>query len=176
MSKGPALGGFAEGKAPLTLDHGALLEVLETVNIPQPIRDKRGAVINERFLQEEMATAIGDAVAMAVDRLKDSQAKSKVVILLSDGENTAGVATPQEAADAAKAYGIKIYSIGVGSTGQAPFPAVDLFGREVLRPRNVRLDEATLKMMAETTGGQYFNAKNTRSLQQVYTEIDKLEK
>ena len=171
-----SFGGFAEGKAPLTLDHGALLEVLKTVDIPRPIRDARGRVINERFLQEEMATAIGDAVAMAVDRLKDSSAKSKVVILLSDGENTAGVATPEEAAKAAKAYEIKIYSIGVGSTGRAPFPAVDLFGREVLQARNVRLDEATLKMMAETTGGLYFNAQDMQSLERVYAEIDKLEK
>lgn len=171
-----AFGGFAVGKAPLTLDHGALLQVLETVEIPKPIEDSRGRVINERFLQEEMATAIGDAVALAVERLKGVKAKSKVIILLSDGENTAGVVDPLEAAEAAKTLGIKIYAIGVGTTGRAPFPAVDTFGREVLVPQVVRLDEKTLRKMAETTGGKYFNAQDTNALANVYAEIDRLEK
>ena len=171
-----AFGGFAEGKAPLTLDHGALLQVLDTIEIPAPIADARGRVINERFLQEEMATAIGDAVTLAVDRLKDAEAKSKVIILISDGENTAGVVEPMEAAEAARALGIKIYAIGVGTTGQAPFPAVDAFGRKVLVPQAVRLDEQTLQKMAETSGGKYFNARDTRTLAAVYAEIDRLEK
>jgi Ca-activated chloride channel family protein len=101
-----AFGGYAEAKAPLTLDHGALLQVLDTVEIPQPIEDARGRVINEQLLEEEMATAIGDSVLVAVDRLKGVQAKSKAIILLSDGEQTAGVAQPQQAAEAAKAFGI----------------------------------------------------------------------
>ena len=119
--------------SPLTLDHGALLELLKSIEIPQPIEDNRGRIINERFLQEELSTAIGDAVTLAVDRLKDCQAKSKVIILLSDGESNAGVVSPEEAAQAAKAFGIKIYSIGIGSTGPAPFPAVDVFGRAALQ-------------------------------------------
>lgn len=169
-------GGFAEAMSPLTLDHGALLQALEAVKIPQPIQDSRGRIINERLLQEELSTAIGDAVALAVDRIKDAKAKSKVVILLSDGESNAGVVTPEEAADAAKAFGVKIYTIGVGTTGRAPFPAVDVFGRRVLQARPVRLDETTLKMLADKTGGQYFNAQDTETLRRVYAEIDKLEK
>ncbi len=171
-----AFGGYANAKCPLTLDHDALLSVLDTVKIPQPIRNSQGEVINERLLREEMSTAIGDALALAVDRLKDVEAKSKVIILLSDGESNAGVLEPARAAEAAKAYGIKVYTIGVGSTGEAPFPAVDPFGRKVLVSRPVRLDEETLEMLAETTGGRYFNATNTAALEEVYAEIDKLEK
>jgi Ca-activated chloride channel family protein len=169
-------GGFAESKVPLTLDHSVLLEVLDSVAIPQPLLDSQGNILNERFFREERATAIGDAVVLAVERLKDSTAKSKVIILLSDGENTAGVVTPEKAAETAKQFGIKIYSIGVGSTGRAPFPAVDRFGRKVLVAQDVRLDETTLRLLADTTGGQYFHARDTRSLEQVYADIDKLEK
>jgi Ca-activated chloride channel family protein len=171
-----AFGGYAEGKSPLTLDHGALLEVLESVEIPVPVRDSQERVINRRFWEEELATAIGDAVALAVDRLKDAEAKSKVVILLSDGESNAGVVLPPEAAQAAKNFGVKIYSIGVGRTGMAPFPDVDLFGRPYLTQQPVRLDEETLRMLAEETGGQYFNASDTETLERVYAEIDRLEK
>jgi Ca-activated chloride channel homolog len=171
-----AFGGYAEGKAPLTLDHGALLETLDSVEIPQPIQDRRGRIINERFLEEELSTAIGDAVTLAVDRLKDVKAKSKVIILLSDGESNAGVVTPEEAAQTARSYGLKIYTIGIGSTGPAPFPATDVFGRTVLQSQLVRLDEKTLRLLADTTGGKYFNARNTTALEQVYAEIDKLEK
>jgi len=171
-----SFGGFAENKAPLTLDHGALLQVLETVDIPQPVTDTRGRVINEQLWQEEMATAVGDAIALAADRLKDVPARSKVIILLSDGENTAGVTSPEKAAEVAKTLGIKIYAIGVGTTGQAPFPIVDAFGRNRFVPQPVRLDEKTLKMLATTTGGRYFNARNTQALADVYGEIDTLEK
>ncbi|HIK92607.1 MAG TPA: VWA domain-containing protein [Planctomycetes bacterium] len=171
-----AFGGFATALCPLTLDHGALLEVLQSVEIPKPIRDDQGRIINERLLQEEQATAIGDALALAVDRLKDLDSKSKVIVLLSDGENTAGVITPEDAADAAAQFGIKIYAVGVGTTGMAPYPGVDIFGRSVLQAQRVRLDEVTLKLLAEKTGGQYFNAQDTESLKRVYAEIDQLEK
>ncbi len=171
-----AFGGYAHDKCPLTLDHGVLSQITETIKIPEPIYDEQGRMINERLLQEERATAIGDAVAAAVDRLKDAKAKSKIIILLSDGEQTAGAVQPLEAAEAAKAYAVKIYSIGIGSTGVAPFPAIDGRGRKVLIRQPVRLDEETLRMMAEATGGQYFNAKDTEALKQVYAEIDKLEK
>ena len=171
-----AFGGYADGKCPLTLDHGALLEVLSEIEIPQPVRDSRGRVINSRLLQEDLATALGDAVALAVERLRDVEAKSKVIILLSDGKQTAGVIDPAEAADAAKAFGIKIYSIGVGTTGWAPFPVVDAFGKRQFRPQPVELDEKALKMLAETTGGRYFNAQDTETLERVYAEIDRLEK
>lgn len=171
-----SFGGFAEAKAPLTLDHGALLEVLETVEIAQPVYDRQGNVLNRRYLEEERATAIGDAVALGVDRLRESKAKSKVIILLSDGENTAGAIEPLDAAKAAESFGIKIYSIGVGTTGRAPFRMIDPFGREQIVPQPVRLDEETLKMLAETTNGYYFNAKDTDALEAVYARIDKLEK
>jgi len=171
-----SFGGFAEGKSPLTLDHGALLEVLKSVEIPKPIEALQRDPRYRQILEEEMATAIGDSVALAVDRLKDAKAKSKVIILLSDGENTAGIVSPEEAAKAAKSYGIKIYAIGVGSTGRAPFPVKDFYGRTVLQSQRVRLDEETLNMLAKTTDGEYFNAKNTQALEQVYSEIDGLEK
>ncbi len=171
-----AFGGYADSKCPPTLDHGTLIEVLETVKIPEPIVDKEGRVINERLLQEEQATAIGDAIAVAVDRLKDLKIKSKVIVLLSDGENTAGVVTPEEAAETAAAFGIRIYAIGVGTTGIAPFPAIDMFGRTVLQSQPVTLDEVALKALAGKTQGRYFNAQNTEGLAQVYAEIDRLEK
>jgi len=171
-----AFGGFAEARCPLTFDHDALLNVLKTVEIPKPIFDAAGRIINERLLQEEMSTAIGDALALAVERLESVKAKSKVIILLSDGESNAGVLPPMEAAEAAKALGMKIYTIGIGSTGMAPMPAIDPFGRRVLVPQRVRLDEATLRAIAKTTGGKYFNAKDTEALRKVYAEIDRLEK
>jgi len=169
-------GGYADDKCPLTLDHGVLSQIVETVEVARPIYDDRERVINSRLLEEERLTAIGDAVALAVDRLKNVKAKSKVIILLSDGENTAGVVAPEEAAETAKAYAVKVYAIGIGSTGRAPFPATDPSGRTVLMSAEVRLDEQTLRTMAETTGGHYFNAKSTEALEEVYAEIDKLEK
>ena len=171
-----AFGGFAEDMAPLTLDHESLVKQLESVEIPRPIVNARGRVLNERLLKEELATAIGDAVALGVERLKDAKAKSKVLILLSDGENTAGVISPEEAARAAKQFGVKIYSIGVGRTGLAPFPATDPFGRRRIVRQRVRLDEATLKLMAKMTGGRYFHAQDSETLQSVYAAIDQLEK
>jgi Ca-activated chloride channel family protein len=171
-----AFGGYAEAKSPLTLDHGALLEILDTVQIAEPIYDTEGNLIYRKFLEEEWATAIGDAVTLAVDRLKDAKAKSKVVILLSDGENNAGVTSPEEAAEAAESFGIKIYAIGVGTTGRAPFRITDNYGRERLVSQAVKLDEEALKMLAERTGGRYFNAKHTDALEGVYREIDQLEK
>jgi Ca-activated chloride channel homolog len=171
-----AFGGFAEAKCPLTFDHDALLAVLDDVKIPQPIYNSRREMVNERLLQEESATAIGDAIAAAVERLKPVKAKSKIIILLTDGESNAGVLQPLEAAKIAKPFGIKIYTIGIGSNGPVPFPTRDMFGREVMTRQIFPLDEATLKAIAETTGGQYFNARNTTSLKEIYASIDKLER
>lgn len=171
-----SFGGFADAVCPQTLDHGTLLQLLSSVKIAEPVYDGNGNVLNRELIAEEQSTAIGDAVTLAVDRLKDVEAKSRIIILLSDGENTAGVVEPAEAAAVAKEYGVKVYSIGVGTTGVAPFPGTDFFGRPVLDRRQVRLDEATLKMLADTTGGQYFNAKDTETLTNVYAEIDTLEK
>jgi len=173
-----AFGGFVDAVCPLTLDHAALAEVLRAVKIPQPITDAQGRIINERLLGEELSTAIGDALVMGVDRLKDIKAKSKIIILLSDGRSNAGVADPAAAVEAAKAYGIKIYTIGVGGEGVAPIPVgIDpATGKLVLRNGRVDFDEATLRMIADETGGKYFCARDTEALKHVYAEIDQLEK
>jgi len=171
-----AFGGFAESRCPLTLDHDALIDVLAEVEIPQPLRDARGRVVDEQSFQEELATAIGDALAVGTSRLKRSDAKSRVLILVSDGESNAGVVQPMDAAKAAELLGIKVYTVGVGSTGMAPMPYRDPFGRKSYATQMVKLDEATLKAIADTTGGQYFNARDTAALEQVYKQIDELEK
>jgi Ca-activated chloride channel homolog len=169
-------GGFAEPKCPLTFDHDALLAVLDDVKVPQPIFNGRREIVNERLLQEESATAIGDGIAAAVERLKPVKAKSKIIILLTDGESNAGVLQPLEAAKIAKTFGIKVYTIGLGSNGPVPFPMYDAFGRKTMIRQVFPLDEATLKSIAETTGGQYFNARDMESLKEIYASIDKLEK
>jgi Ca-activated chloride channel homolog len=169
-------GGYAEARSPLTFDHHALLSILETVEIAEPVYDRQGRILNEKFLQEERSTAIGDAVTLAVDRLRASDAKSRVIILLSDGENTAGIVDPETAAETAKTFGIKIYSVGIGTSGRVPFPVSDPFGRRSFLSQMVRLDEATLRMLAERTGGQYFSAQDTQALERVYASIDRLEK
>ncbi len=171
-----AFGGFAEAKCPLTFDHDALLHVLDDVKIPQPIRNNRGQIVNARLLGEERATAIGDAIALSVERLKPVKAKSKIIILLTDGESNAGVLQPLEAAKIAKTFGIKIYTIGIGSNRPVPVPAYDVFGNRVIARQMFPLDEKTLAEIAEMTGGKYFNARDTASLRNVYAEIDKLEK
>ena len=102
-----AFGGFADSKCPLTLDHGALVDIVQGLEIPRPIRDSQGRVINAQALQEELATAIGDGVAVGVDRLRGAKAKSKVLILLTDGDCNAGVVDPREAARIAAESGIK---------------------------------------------------------------------
>ncbi len=159
-------GGFAEAKCPLTLDHAALEQLLDTVDIARPMIDSSGNMVNRNLLQEDQSTAIGDALALAVDRLKESKAKSKIIILLSDGASNSGIMSPEEAAGIAKTFGIKVYTIGIGTvSGSLPMQAVD-----------TDLDEETLRMIADTTGGQYFNAQNSESLKQIYATIDKLEK
>ena len=169
-------GGFAEAKCPLTLDHGALLQVLDTIKIPELMRDAEGRPLDADLWQEDQQTALGDAVVLAVDRFKNVKATSRVIILLTDGKQTAGVIEPADAAKAAKTYGIKIYSIGIGTNGEAPFPQVDAFGRTRLVPVPVEMDEPTLRMLAEETGGRYFNAQDTAALEQVYAAINRLEK
>jgi Ca-activated chloride channel family protein len=146
--------------SPLTLDHDWLITNLERIRI--------GLV--------EDGTAIGSALAAASNRLKDKEAKSKIVVLLTDGDNNMGRVTPLTAAEAAKALGIKVYTVGSGSRGNAPFPFVDPFGRTVYRQIPVEFDEESLKAIAAMTGGEYFRATDTQSLQRIFSEIDKLEK
>lgn len=146
-------------QCPLTTDHTVLLNLFKDIQ-PGLIQD---------------GTAIGLGLANAVSRIKDSQAKSKVIILLTDGVNNAGEIAPVTAAEIAKTFGIRVYSIGVGTQGVAPHPFQTAFG---IQYQNipVEIDEATLKQVAATTGGQYFRATDNTSLKEIYSEIDKMEK
>jgi len=146
--------------SPLTTDHAWLKTNLERVRL--------GLIYD--------GTAIGSAIVSSVARLKDSMAKSKVVILLTDGVNNSGNMDPIEAAKVAEAFDVKIYTIGAGTGGYVPFPARDLWGRQVYQKRIIEIDEKTLKEIADVTGGQYFRATDTDSLRNIYKEIDKLEK
>jgi len=146
--------------SPLTLDHDWLIRNLERLRI--------GLV--------EDGTAIGSAIASAANRLKDKEAKTKLIVLLTDGDNNAGKVQPLTAAEAAKALGIRIYTIGAGTEGEAPFPLTNQFGRTVYRNVLVKFDEKTLKEIATMTSGQYFRATDTNSLRTIFGEIDKLEK
>jgi Ca-activated chloride channel family protein len=171
-----AFGGFADSKCPLTLDHGALVDIVSELETPKPIRNRQGQVINAQALQEELATAIGDGVAVGVDRLRGAKAKSKVLILLTDGDCNAGVVDPREAARIAAESGIRLYTIGIGRSGTVPIPQDDGFGNRVLVPARFRIDEELLAEMAQTGNGRYFHASDSDSLAQVYAGIDKLEK
>jgi Ca-activated chloride channel family protein len=146
--------------SPLTLDHDWLIRNLERLRI--------GLV--------EDGTAIGSAIASAANRLKDKEAKTKLIVLLTDGDNNAGKVQPLTAAEAAKALGIRIYPIGAGTEGEAPFPLVNQFGRTVYRNVLVRFDEKTLEEIAAMTDGKYFRATDTSSLEKIFAEIDTLEK
>ncbi len=171
-----AFGGFADSKCPLTLDHGAFADIAQALTIPRPIRNSEGEVINADALKEELATAIGDGLAVAVDRLRGAKAKSKVIILLTDGDSNAGVVDPNEAARIAAESGIRIYTIGIGRNGTVPVPQDDGFGNQVLVPAEFRVDEDLLREIARTGNGQYFHASDSQGLAEVYSEIDKLEK
>jgi Ca-activated chloride channel family protein len=171
-----AFGGFADSKCPLTLDHGALVDIVQGLEIPKPVRDQRGQMINADTLREELATAIGDGVAVGVDRLRGAKAKSKVLVLLTDGDNNAGVVDPREAARIAAESGIRLYTIGIGRNGVVPVPQEDAFGNRVLVPAQFPIDEDLLREMAQTARGQYFHASDSEGLAQVYAVIDKLEK
>jgi Ca-activated chloride channel homolog len=171
-----AFGGFADSKCPLTLDHGALVDIVQGLETPKPVRDSQGRVINAQALREESATAIGDGVAVGVDRLRGAKATSKVLVLLTDGDNNAGVVDPGEAAKIAAESGIRLYTIGIGRSGTVAIPQEDEFGNRVLVPAQFRVDEELLQEMAQTGRGRYFHASNSEGLAQVYAEIDKLEK
>lgn len=165
---------YADSKCPLTLDHSFVMDALDQTEI-----------VSQEEGREEDGTAIGDAIALAVERLADMDRRrqeasarkinSKVIILLTDGENNKGDFQPDKAAELAAAKGIKIYTIGTGSTGVAPMPVRDAFGTHLV-PMQVSIDEDTLKKIAQTTGGRYWRATDTDSLRHVYEEIDKLEK
>ncbi len=145
--------------SPLTLDYGWLIQNLDRVEI--------GMI--------EDGTAIGSSLTSSLNRLNKTEAKSKVVILLTDGVNNRGKIAPLVAAEAAGALDIKVYTIGAGTKGYAPVPARDLFGRRIYQQQKVVIDEDTLKSIAEKTGAKYFRATDTESLRAVYSEIDQLE-
>lgn len=129
----------------------------------------------QRGLLED-GTAIGDGLGVSVDRLKDSKTKSKIVILLTDGEDQGGRIDPLAGKELAKAYNIRVYTIGVGTEGMAPMPVHDGSGGTTTRQQKVNIDEKLLRQIAEETGGLYFRARDNESLARIYNEIDKLEK
>jgi Ca-activated chloride channel family protein len=129
----------------------------------------------QRGLLED-GTAIGDGLGVSVDRLKNVKTKSKVIILLTDGEDQGGRIDPLAGKELAKSYGIRVYTIGVGSEGYAPVPVPDDAGGTTTRQQKVNIDEKLLRMIATETGGLYFRARDNESLKRIYTEIDKLEK
>lgn len=145
---------------PMTVDRAQLLSYLEGIQI--------GML--------EDGTAIGDGIATSLNRLKEGKAKSKSIILLTDGSNNTGVVAPLSAAEVAKEMGVKIYTIGIGTNGMAPYPVQNRFGRIEYQPQKVEIDEATLKAIAANTGGKYFRATDNQALEQVFSEIDALEK
>jgi len=154
---------WADGLCPLTLDHGSLLSIVDDMEI-----------VTER---REDGTALGEGLGLAVERLRKHKARSKIAILLTDGVNNAGDISPIQAAELAKANDVKVYCIGTGTQGVAPFPVVDPFtGRTQLRRMRVEIDEATLKEIATMTGGRYFRATDEKSMASIYGEIDQLER
>lgn len=146
-------------QVPLTTDHGIMLSMLNEL--------KSGMI--------EDGTAIGDGLATAINRLKDSEAISKVIILLTDGMNNTGSVDPYTAAELAKLYGIRVYTIGVGSYGTAPFPVQTVFGIQYQQMK-VEIDEKLLTTIANSSGGKYFRATSNQKLDEIYDEIDKLER
>lgn len=151
--------GEAFTQCPLTTDHIIMEEMLDDI--------KSGMI--------QDGTAIGDGLAIAINRLKESQAISKVIILLTDGQNNAGSIAPLSAAEIAKIYGIRIYTIGAGTMGYAPYPVQTPFGIQY-QNMEVKIDEDLLKKVANMTDGKYFRATDNTSLKNVYQEIDQLEK
>lgn len=152
--------GEAFTQSPLTTDQGTLQTLLGRI---------RSGLIED-------GTAIGNGLATAINRLRESDAKSKVVILLTDGVSNRGEIAPLMAAEIAAAQGIRVYTIGVGSEGMAPYPAVDMFGQITFVQQKVEIDEKTLEQIASMTGGRYFRATDKSKLQAIYDEINRLEK
>lgn len=152
--------GEAFSAVPMTTDRAALANYI--------------SALNREMLED--GTAIGDGLATSINRIKEGKAKSKSVILLTDGSNNTGIVAPLTAAEIAHKMGIKVYTIGIGTNGTAPYPQVNMFGRVEYVPQPVVIDEATLKQIASITGGKYFRATGNKVLAEVFAEIDKLEK
>ena len=155
-----AFAGEAFTQSPLTTDQSTLQTLLARI---------RSGLIED-------GTAIGNGLATAINRLRESDAKSKVIILLTDGVNNRGEMAPLTAAEIAKAQGIRVYTIGVGTEGMAPYPAIDMFGNLTFVNQKVEIDEKVLKAISDMTGGKYFRATDKDKLKAVYNEINQLEK
>lgn len=155
-----AFAGEAFTQSPLTTDKNSLITMLSRL---------RSGIIDD-------GTAIGNGLATAVNRLRESDAKSKVIILLTDGVNNSGVIGPLMAADIAADMGIKVYTVGVGTRGNAPYPVVDMFGNVTYQKMPVEIDEKTLEEIASRTQGRYFRATDKEKLHHIYNEINELEK
>lgn len=155
-----AFAGEAFTQCPLTSDKASVGTMLSRL---------RSGVVDD-------GTAIGNGLATAINRLRESGAKSKVVVLLTDGVNNRGQISPIMAAEIARDMGIKVYTIGVGTKGQAPMPAVDMFGNQTYVMADVEIDEELLRKIANTTGGEYFRAVDNEALKQIYSQIDEMEK
>lgn len=151
-------------QCPLTVDHAVLLNLFQSI---------KGDIAQRGLIED--GTAIGMGLANAITRLKDSKAKSKVIILLTDGSNNRGDISPLTAAEIAKSFGIRVYTIGVGTNGMAPYPVPTAVGVQYVNVP-VEIDESTLTQIAGTTNGNYFRATSTSKLEEIYQEIDKLEK
>ncbi len=156
--------GEAFTQCPMTVDHAVLLNMFQNVS----------SDIAANGIIED-GTAIGMGLANAISRLKDSQAKSKVIILLTDGSNNRGEISPMTAAEMAKSFGIRVYTVGVGTNGTAPYPVQGAFGKQYVNVA-VEIDENVLRQIAQTAGGQYYRATSNSKLKEVYEEIDKLER
>ena len=155
-----AFAGEAFTQCPLTSDKASVGTMLSRL---------RSGVVDD-------GTAIGNGLATAINRLRESGSKSKVVVLLTDGVNNRGQISPIMAAEIARDMGIKVYTIGVGTKGQAPMPAVDMFGNQTYVMADVEIDEQLLRSIAKTTGGEYFRAVDNEALKQIYARIDDMEK
>lgn len=155
-----AFAGEAFTQCPLTSDRGAVQTSLSRL---------RSGVIDD-------GTAIGNGLATAINRLRESSAKSKVVVLVTDGVNNSGQISPRMAADIARDLEVKVYTIGVGRRGQAPMPAMDPYGNVMMVMADVEIDEDVLREIARVTGGKYFRAENSEALTKIYEEIDQMEK
>ena len=157
-----AFGTFADSISPLTLDHANLINIVNQTEVAQQ--------------QSEAATAIGEGLGLAVERLRQHPAKSKVIILLTDGVNNAGDLEPAQAAELAAQHNIKVYTISAGTSGVAPIPAMGSDGRIRLRAMRVEIDERTLKNISARTGGRYFSARDAEGIKTAYEQIDQLER
>lgn len=164
-------GGYASTRSPLTADHRALLHVLKGVEIPRAQLDGQGRPVD----QEETLTAIGDGLATGIARLTDAEPKTRIVLLLSDGESNTGIITPEQAAETAAKLNIRVYAIGVGSNGRTPFKTRDLFGRETIAYADATFDESQLRSIAEKTQGRYFSVRDHEGLARALEEINSLE-